>query len=77
MCRRVQVRVRRTPYIYLRAKNLKGTATLTRSLGWQTYAGRMGVTDSPCELIVVALVAIAVFFSVWHVVAPLIGYVHR
>jgi hypothetical protein len=35
------------------------------------------VTDSPWELIVVALVAIAVFFSVWHVVAPLIGYVHR
>jgi hypothetical protein len=58
MCRRVQVRVRRTPYIYLRAKNLKGTATLTRSPGWQPYAGRRGVTDSRWELIVVALVAI-------------------
>jgi hypothetical protein len=39
--------------------------------------GEGGMTDSRWELIVVALVAIAVFFSVWHVVAPLIGYVHR
>jgi hypothetical protein len=31
------------------------------------------MTDSRWELIVVALVAIAVFFSVWHFVAPLIG----
>jgi hypothetical protein len=31
------------------------------------------VTDNHWELAVVTLVAIAVFFSVWHLVAPLIG----
>jgi hypothetical protein len=31
------------------------------------------MTDSRWELTVVTLVAIAVFFLVWHLVAPLIG----
>jgi hypothetical protein len=35
--------------------------------------GENPVTDNRWELAVVTLVAIAVFFSVWHLVAPLIG----
>ena len=35
--------------------------------------GRIPVTDSRWELAVVTLVAIAVFFLVWHFVASLIG----
>jgi hypothetical protein len=31
------------------------------------------VTDNRWELAVVTLVAIVVFFAVWHLVAPLIG----
>jgi hypothetical protein len=37
------------------------------------FMGENPVTDNRWELAVVTLVAIAVFFSVWHLVAPLIG----
>jgi hypothetical protein len=40
-----------------------------RRLSW----GEIPVTDNRWELAVVTLVAIAAFFSVWHLVAPLIG----
>ena len=35
--------------------------------------GEILVTDSRWELTVVTLVAVAIFFSVWHFVASLIG----
>jgi hypothetical protein len=37
------------------------------------FMGENPVTDNRWGLAVVTLVAIAVFFSVWHFVAPLIG----
>jgi hypothetical protein len=37
------------------------------------FTGEIPVTDNRWELAVVTLVAIAVFFSVWHLVAPPIG----
>ena len=53
---------------FSRARSLDRRRAVRR-LSW----GGNPVTDNRWELAVVTLVAIAVFFSVWHLVAPLIG----
>jgi hypothetical protein len=47
--------------------------TLSAARPAAPFMGENPVTDNRWELAVVTLAAIAVFFSVWHLVAPLIG----